>query len=98
MAKIGLNLKIDVTKIDKQHIFAGQKGKYIDATIFVDLDETDQHGNNGMITQTWRDAPKGQTPILGNGKIFWRDNSQPQQNSNGGNNQPDFDMDSDIPF
>lgn len=107
MTKIGLNLKIDVSKIDKQHLFKGQKGTYLDATIFVDLDNVDQHGNNGMIVQAWKDAPKGQTPILGNGKIFWKDNSQPapQQQSNpvggmqsNGIAKADFDFDDDIPF
>lgn len=102
MAKIGLNLKIDVTKIDKSKLFKGQKGTYLDATIFVDLDNEDQHGNHGMITQAWKDAPKGQTPILGNGKVFWRDGlaSQQQQQSaqNQVDNEPDFSVDEDIPF
>jgi single-stranded DNA-binding protein len=108
MAKIGLNLKIDVTKIDKSKMFKGQKGTYLDATIFVDLDNEDQHGNHGMITQAWKDAPKGQTPILGNGKIFWRDGlDSPQQQQSAPNQQqspqnqngePDFDFDDDIPF
>lgn len=103
MAKIGLNLKIDVTKIDKSKMFKGQKGTYIDATIFVDLDNEDQHGNHGMITQAWKDAPKGQTPILGNGKIFWRDGlDSPQQQQysapSQSGNQPDFNVDEEIPF
>lgn len=110
MAKIGLNLKIDVSKIDKQHLFKGQKGTYLDATIFVDLDNADQHGNHGMIVQAWKDAPKGQTPILGNGKVFWKDNGQqqsyqqqPQQNPVGGMQsngvaEADFDFDDSIPF
>ena len=102
MAKIGLNLKIDVTKIDKSKMFKGQKGIYLDATIFVDLDNEDQHGNHGMITQAWKDAPKGQTPILGNGKIFWRDGlDSPQQKQsapNQGVNEPDFNVDEEIPF
>jgi len=107
MAKIGLNLKIDVSKIDKQHLFKGQKGTYLDATIFVDLDNADQHGNHGMIVQAWKDAPKGQTPILGNGKVFWKDNGQqqnyqqqPQQQSQQppSMNGPDFEYDDSIPF
>ena len=101
MAKIGLNLKIDVTKIDKSKLFKGQKGTYLDATIFVDLDNEDQYGNNGMVTQKWKDAGKD-TPILGNGSIFWRDglDSQQQQQSslNQGGNEPNFNVDEEIPF
>ena len=101
MAKVGLRLKIDVTKIDKAHLFKGQKGTYLDATIFVDLDNQDQYGNNGMITQSWKDAGKD-TPILGNGSIFWREDTPqgnaPQQPNQGGMQEPDFDLDSDIPF
>ncbi len=100
MAKVGLRLKIDVTKIDKTHLFKGQKGTYLDATIFVDLDQQDQYGNNGMITQSWKDAGK-ETPILGNGAIFWREESAPAQSSanpqsQGG--QPNFDDSDEIPF
>lgn len=106
MAKIGLNLKIDVTKIDKSKMFKGQKGTYLDATIFVDLDNEDQYGNNGMITQNWKDQQKGEGPILGNGKIFWRDQSVPvNQNpvqgmqSNGvAQGEPGTKFDDDAPF
>lgn len=100
MAKVGLSLKIDVTKIDKARLFKGQKGTYLDATIFVDLDQQDEYGNNGMITQSWKDQQKGEGAILGNGAIFWRDQSAPAQQSadNGGNSEPDLDFDDDIPF
>lgn len=43
--------KIDVTKIDKEKLFKGEKGTYLDIAIFVN-DETDQYGNNGMIVQS----------------------------------------------
>ncbi len=35
--KIGVSLKIDVTKIDKDKIYVGAKGKYLDATLFFDI-------------------------------------------------------------
>jgi hypothetical protein len=101
MAKVGLSLKIDVTKIDKARLFKGQKGTYLDATIFVDLDQQDEYGNNGMITQSWKDQQKGEGAILGNGAIFWRDQSAPAQqpaNNGGGNGGPNFDVDDEIPF
>ena len=83
MSKIALSLKIDVSKIDKARLFAGQKGTYLDATIFVDLSELDQYGNSGMITQDVSKEEKQQGVkgnILGNGKVFWVENGQaPQQ-------------------
>lgn len=79
MAKIGVRLKIDVSKIDKSLLFRGQKGTYLDATAFIDLDEQDQFGNSGMITQ---DLPKDRSQsgekgsILGNSKVFWKGEGQ----------------------
>ena len=65
-----LNVKIDVTKINKEKLFKGEKGTYLDATIIM-RDEPDQYGNCGMIveqtTKAERDAGvKG--AILGNVK------------------------------
>ena len=79
--KVGISIKIDVTKIDKARIVEGKKGKYIDVTAFIDLDEQDEYGNNGMVTQNVtkeeREA-KVRGPILGNAKVFYRDEGQQQ--------------------
>ena len=87
MGKIALSLKIDVSKIDKARLFSGQKGTYLDATIFVDLEQLDQYGNSGMITQDVSKDEKQQGikgNILGNGKVFWVENGQaPQAQGNG---------------
>lgn len=102
--KIGVSLNIDVTKIDKSKLVAGQKGTYLNAQVFVS-DETDQYGNNGMIVQSVTKEEREQGikgAILGNCKIFWTDGGQPQQPQQ----QPqqpakqdfDFDDDSMIPF
>lgn len=61
--------KIDVTKIDKQYLFQGAKGKYLDVLLIPNRNGTDQYGNDGMVTQSIpkekRDAgEKG--AILGN--------------------------------
>jgi len=91
MAKIGLNVKIDVTKIDKSRLFKGQKGTYLDLTTFIDLDNSDQYGNNGFIAQQTtkeEQQQKIQTPILGNVRVFWKDQNQGgQQNNNQGGYQ-----------
>lgn len=86
MARIGVALKIDVTKIEKARLFEGAKGKYLDATAFIDLDELDQYGHSGMITQdvTKEEKEAGtKGPILGNSKVFWREEGgAPQANTN----------------
>ncbi len=76
--KVGIELRIDVTKIEKQRLYAGQKGKYLTMTAFVDLNEQDQYGNNGMITHK-KDEGEERAPILGNSKVFWSDQQQPQR-------------------
>lgn len=83
MSKIGVSLKIAVNQIDKARLFSGQKGTYLDATVFIDLSELDQYGNSGMITQDVSKDEKQQGVkgnILGNCKLFWNDSGQaPQQ-------------------
>lgn len=103
--KVGVNLKIDVTKIDKTKLFQGSKGTYLDATVFIDIDNPDQYGNNGMITQA---LPKEEREagekgaILGNAKTFWKgEGQQPQKQPQGAAPaappNPDDGFD-DIPF
>jgi hypothetical protein len=112
MAKVGIRLKIDVTKIEKARLFKGQKGTYLDATCFIDINEEDQYGNHGFIAQdvTKEEREAGtKGPILGNVKVFYRDGldgqqppADPRQQANQG--QPVatpggmMDDDSDIPF
>jgi hypothetical protein len=84
MGKIALSLKINLSKMDMARIFNGKEGaQYLDATIFVNMDELDQYGNSGMITQDVTKDEKAQGikgNILGNGKVFWVENGQaPQQ-------------------
>lgn len=109
MAKYGVSLKIDVSKIDKARLFKGAKGTYLDATVFIDEGEQDQYGNNGMITQDVskeeRDN-KVQGAILGNCKVFWRGEGQQGQYQPAGNQQqtgsktpePVDDFSDDVPF
>jgi len=77
--KVGLSIRIDVTKIDKSRLYKGAKGTYLDLTTFVDLDNQDEYGNNGFISQSVtkeeRDA-KIKTPILGNSKVIFADVAQ----------------------
>jgi hypothetical protein len=84
MSKIAISLKIDVSKIDKARLFKGQKGTYLDATAFVDLDNVDEYGNSGMITQdvTKEERAAGtKGAILGNSKVFWKSDESGQKHA-----------------
>lgn len=100
MAKVGVSLKINCSMIEKARLFKGAKGAYLDATVFIDLDQLDQYGNSGMITQDVSKDEKDQGvkgAILGNCKVFWRDdNSQPAPQRQA--MPADYDIDDSIPF
>ena len=84
MSKIGVRVKIDVSKIDKELLFKGSKGTYLDATVFIDPNQADQYGNHGMITQdvSKEARDKGEKGnILGNVVVFWQGDSKPQGQS-----------------
>ena len=96
--KIGLSVRIDVTKIDKARLYAGAKGTYLDLTTFVDTEEKDQYENNGFISQSVdkEEREQGvQTPILGNVKVFFTDGAQSAPQSAP---QSKAVIDEDIPF
>ena len=80
--KVGISVKLDVTKIDKSRLFKGEKGTYLNLTTFVELDEKDQYDNNGFVTQEQtkeeREA-KTQLPIIGNVSVFWKGESNEQR-------------------
>ena len=82
--KIGVSIKIDVTKIDKTRLFTGKKGTYLDLTTFINTEEVDQYDNNGFISQSQtkeeRDAGQDRTAILGNCKVFYKDTSNSHEN------------------
>lgn len=78
--KVGISLKIDVTKLDKSRFFVGQKGTYTDLTVFIDSENPSQYGDHGGISQSATQEERGQgvkMPFIGNAKIFWEE--QPQQ-------------------
>ncbi len=82
MAKYGVSLKIDVSKIDKARLFKGQKGTYLDATVFIDTENVSQYGDNGMIAQSVSSEERQQGVkgnILGNCKVFFTEGGQQPQ-------------------
>ena len=80
--KIGVEVSIDVTKIEKARLYQGKKGKYLTMTTFIDVGQVDQYGNNGFIAHKKEQDEQNNAPILGNVKVFWSDAPQPQQAQN----------------
>lgn len=106
--RLGVSVRIDVTKIDKSRLFKGEKGTYLDLTTFIDTEEKDKYDNHGFISQsTTKDERTAgvQTPILGNVRVFHREGmgqSTPQQQPQSEQAGPDYgggeDYSDDIPF
>lgn len=74
--KLGISIRLDVTKIDKERIHPGKKGKYIDLTTFIDTENEGKYGDHGFISQSVDKDEREQgiqTPILGNCKVFYQD-------------------------
>lgn len=94
--KVGLNLSIDVTKLDKERFIKGKKGTYANITTFVDIDNVDQYDNNGFVSQSISKEERTngvQTPILGNVRVIYRDD-------NGSSAAPSqqAELEEDVPF
>ena len=83
--KLGVGIKIDVSKIDKNKLYQGKNGTYLDATVFIDTGKESKWGDHGMITQSVTKDEKEEGikgAILGNVKVFWSDTtSAPHQNT-----------------
>ena len=70
---IGISLNMNVMKIDKDRLVKGGKGKYLNASGFINLVETSQYGDHGFIRQDVSKEEREQGikgEILGNIKIF----------------------------
>ena len=74
--------KIDVTKIDKTHLFKGKSGTYLDFALIPNKTGRDQYGNDGMVVQSVSKAARQEGkkgPILGNYvDMDQRDKPQPK--------------------
>ena len=106
--KIGINIKLDVAKLDKSRFFKGQKGTYCDLTAFIDTENVGQYGDNGTVTQAQTKeerADKVRLPIVGNVKVFHKGTGKPPVNGHEtayqppvNTRQPTTNFDEDIPF
>ena len=94
--KVGIEVRIDVKKIDKLKLYKGEKGTYLTMTTFIDTDQKDQYDNNGFISEHASKEEKAQGKqgtILGNCKVFYTDGGQPQQNNQPASKPPGYDDD-----
>lgn len=104
--KLGINISIDVTKIEKARIKEHKNGgKYIDLTTFIDIDNEDRFGNNGFISQSVSKEERQNgvtTPILGNCKVFYNSEYRPDRKPKKPQEQTEEewqdDLNDDLPF
>lgn len=79
--KLGVSLKIDVAKVDKDKLVQGKKGKYLNCTVFIDPNNPDQFGNAGAIYEEVSKEERAagtKGTILGNAKVFWQGEGKQQ--------------------
>lgn len=75
-------VKIDVNKIDHNHLFDGKKGKYLDLLLLENRDGTDEYGNDFMVVQGVSKEARAagvKGEILGNGKHMQERPQAPRQ-------------------
>ena len=97
--KIGVEINIDVTKIDKARLYKGKKGTYLTMTTFIDMENPNEYGDHGFVSHKKNKDEQEHTPILGNVKVFWKDQQGPQQApAQQPPAPPEMDFDDDIVF
>ena len=94
MGKI-INIKVDVTKLDKSKFFKGKKGTYANLTVAENMDGESEYGDTHYVFESQsKEERDAKTPknYLGNGKEF-------VFNSNGGTQTMATEtVDDDLPF
>lgn len=67
-----IQARIDMKKIDKNHLYAGEKGVYLAVSLLENRDGRDRYGNDFMVVQSVNAVARAngeRGPILGNAKI-----------------------------
>ena len=94
MGKI-INVKVDVTKLDKSKFFVGKKGTYANITVAENMDGESEYGDTHYVFESQsKEERDAKTPknYLGNGKEF-------VFNNNGGTQTVTTEtVDDDLPF
>jgi hypothetical protein len=93
-----IKVKLNVTKIDKDKIFIGKKGKYVDLLL---VDKPDDFGNDGFVSQgvSQEEREAGQRePIVGDWKHVGQKKPAAPQPKPAATHAPTAGDDDDIPF
>ena len=75
-------VKINASKVAKEHLYEGKNGKYLDVILFENKDGQDQYGNDGFVVQSVSKEAKDRGekgPILGNWKRLQTKTRQPEK-------------------
>ena len=78
MGKI-INIKVDVTKLDKSRFYKGEKGTYANLTVAENMDGESQYGDTLYVFESQsKEEREAKTPknFVGNGKEFVFNNGQ----------------------
>ena len=108
MASTPLKIRIDVTKILKQHLYKGAKGTYLDCAVWPNRDGADDYGfTHRIVQEVSREAREAgeKGPIIGNLAMPEQEQGRGPQRQREWSGKPaqkdeamgDFD-DSEIPF
>lgn len=95
-----MNLSIDVSKIDKTKLIEGKKGMYLNLTVALN-DEKDNYDND---VSAWQGQTKEEVQskapktYLGNGRVFWSNDSSTTSQSNNETGTTSNDDHDDLPF
>lgn len=90
-----IKLKIDVTKILKEHLYKGKKGTYLDAII---IPTPNSEYQDAMIKQDIGKERRDDAPIIGGADVLMRrdDSNSGQWQAPEPDSQPE--PDDDVPF
>lgn len=73
-------IKLNASKIDKDHMFEGKAGKYVDLCLMENRDGPDQYGNDGFVVQGVSKESRAageRGPIVGNWRNIHTSNQGP---------------------
>ena len=93
--------KIDVTKIDKAHMFKGNKGTYLDLVLMENRQGPDQYGNDGMVVQGVSKESRNagiKGPIIGNYRVHNAHQAPAQASQPAPTKSKILPVEDDVPF
>lgn len=98
-----IGIKINVTRVKKEALYAGKNGKYLDLTCIENKNGPDQYGNDGFVVQDLGKEARARGEkgeILGNWKIIGQKpavNVPPRQHTSAPPEAPEYGQ-GEVPF